>query len=191
MQHFRRAFLGVVGMAVAAMLTLSAADVNAANKRAVGPQDDAASKVEVAVEAKAEDAKAEDAKPEAKVVIVEEAKPSASVVVEAPSASPALCATCKPCILYRHVNTFRRICCDGGCNPPMRTKMLVQDPCNCNCVFEIDVCLPGCCTDAPSISNCRDLLGRTTVVYRWCCGYEVHVCFRVRGDVVVTSIGRI
>ena len=51
---------------------------------------------------------------------------------------PACCP--KPCITYRHRGP--KLCC--GCEPPVKTAMVVKDPCT-GCETEIEVCLPACC----------------------------------------------
>jgi hypothetical protein len=100
------------------------------------------------------------------------------------AAYPVSLAT--PCITYRGQRALD-VCC--GCEPPIKTVLLVKDPVTCCCV-EVPICLPACCTDAPEVCAREGLLGRGVVTHDWCCGFSVKVTFRNRGDVVVTYSGR-
>lgn len=74
---------------------------------------------------------------------------------------------------------------DCLCAPPIPTVLAVPaGPC-CQCAVEVPVCIPACCTDAPQVEGRRGLLGRTRVLYRWCCGFEVEVVFCGNGDLIV------
>jgi hypothetical protein len=105
-----------------------------------------------------------------------------------PAASPAGCVVCcpQPCIIYKH-RGHHRACCDC-CAPPIETVLTATDPCTC-CPVAIPVCVPGCCTCAPTMT-CHDGLFCSGVVqYDWSCGYRVTVRFKHNGDVVVVSRG--
>jgi hypothetical protein len=106
------------------------------------------------------------------------------VAAYTPAAYPVSVAT--PCITYRGQRALN-VCC--GCEPPIKTVLLVKDPVTCCCV-EVPICLPACCTDVPEVCAREGLLGRGIVTHDWCCGFSVKVMFRARGDVVVTYSGR-
>jgi hypothetical protein len=60
------------------------------------------------------------------------------------------------------------------------------------CYYEIPLCIPACCTDEPTVSSGRGLLGRGVVEYCWpSCGFRAIVKFRqiVRCDVKVEYEG--
>jgi hypothetical protein len=99
------------------------------------------------------------------------------------------CGTCcpQPCIIYRHHGHHRRTCCDC-CTPPIETVLTATNPCTC-CPVAIPVCVPGCCTCAPTVSCHDGLLCAGVVHYDWSCGYRVTVRFKHNGDVVVVSRG--
>jgi len=72
-----------------------------------------------------------------------------------------------------------------ACAPSVQTVLLVPaGPCG-QCAVEVPVCIPACCTDAPQMQARQGLLGRTRVLYRWCCGFEVEVVFCCNGDLIV------
>ena len=64
------------------------------------------------------------------------------------------------------------------------TLMIAHNPAD-GCLYEIPLCLPGCCVEEPQVEHRRGLLGRGVVEYCWPCGLEVKVIFRLRGDVKV------
>jgi hypothetical protein len=87
-------------------------------------------------------------------------------------------------IVYRnHCRPLRKGDC--LCAPPIQTVLVVPDGRCCQCAVEVPVCIPACCTDAPQVEARRGLLGRTRVLYRWCCGFEVEVVFCGNGDLIV------
>jgi hypothetical protein len=71
------------------------------------------------------------------------------------------------------------------CAPPVQTVLVVPDGRCGQCAIEVPVWIPACCTDAPQVAARRGLLGRTRVLYRWCCGFEVEVVFCANGDLIV------
>lgn len=112
--------------------------------------------------------------PEAAVAPVPEA---------APAAGPAMGGSCccpQPCITYKH-RGHHSVCC--GCAPSYETVLCATNPRTC-CPVNIPVCVPGCCTGAPTMT-CH----HNTVRYEWCCGYRVTVRFKHNGDVKVVSRG--
>ena len=74
---------------------------------------------------------------------------------------------------------------DCLCAPPIPTALVVPAGLGCQCAVEIPVCLPACCTASPQVEARRGLLGRTRVLYRWCCGLEVELVFCGNGDLIV------
>jgi hypothetical protein len=74
-------------------------------------------------------------------------------------------------------------CC---CPPaPIQTTLCVKPPCSCGSTA-VCVCVPGCCTEQPTVCWSRGLLGRQVATYTWpCCGHQVKVVVNRRGDVKV------
>ena len=69
--------------------------------------------------------------------------------------------------------------------PPIRTTLCVRPPCDC-CTRNVTVCVPGCCTEAPTVCWRKGFLGRQVGTYTWaCCGHSVEVVVTRRGDVRV------
>ncbi|MCG8448224.1 MAG: hypothetical protein MI725_01420 [Pirellulales bacterium] len=69
--------------------------------------------------------------------------------------------------------------------PPIHTTLCVDPPCSC-CSTCVDVCVPGCCTEAPTVCWRNGLFGRQIATYSWaCCGHTVKVVVTRRGDVRV------
>lgn len=91
----------------------------------------------------------------------------------------------KPCVTYRHRGP--KLCCT--CEAPVPTVLLVKNPCT-GCETEVKVCIPACCKGEPKLCCGSGFLGRNTVDYDWCCGYNVHVAFKHNGDLIVTTWGR-
>ncbi len=69
--------------------------------------------------------------------------------------------------------------------PPIHTTLTVAPPCSC-CSQVVSVCVPGCCTEAPSVCWRTGLFGRQIGTYTWAgCGHTVKVVVTRRGDVRV------
>ena len=69
--------------------------------------------------------------------------------------------------------------------PPIQTTLCVNPPCSC-CSQNVCVCVPGCCTEAPTVCWRSGLFGRQIGTYTWpCCGHSVKVVVTRRGDVKV------
>ena len=75
----------------------------------------------------------------------------------------------------------------NGCcpPPPIHATLCVNPPCHC-CNQMVNVCVPGCCTEAPTVCWKRGFLGRQVGTYTWpCCGHSVKVVVTRRGAVKV------
>jgi hypothetical protein len=71
----------------------------------------------------------------------------------------------------------------------MDLVVVAQDPAD-GCCYEIPLCIPACCSDAPKVSSGRGIFGRGVVEYCWSCGFRAKVKFRhVLGDVKVDYEG--
>lgn len=67
--------------------------------------------------------------------------------------------------------------------------MLTQNPAD-GCLYEIPLCVPGCCVGEPTVSAGRGIFGRGVVEYCWSCGFKAEVKFRqILGDVKVEYEG--
>jgi hypothetical protein len=115
-------------------------------------------------------------------VLPHESIPDASLDRAVPAPAPAICCP-QRCVTYKHHGRCKRDC--RSCVPSYELVLGVKDPCVCGCIVPITLCVPGCCTDVPSMTCHRGLLGRQIVEYRWCCGYKLKVIFDRRGDVTV------
>ena len=81
-----------------------------------------------------------------------------------------------------HAAAGNGCCCPP---PPIHTTLCVNPPCSC-CSQMVGVCVPGCCTEAPTVCWKRGFLGRQVGTYTWpCCGHSVKVVVTRRGDVKV------
>ncbi len=75
-----------------------------------------------------------------------------------------------------------RCCCPPA---PIQTTLCVQAPCSC-CSENVTVCVPGCCTEAPTVCWRSGLFGRQIATYTWaCCDHTVKVVVNRKGDVKV------
>lgn len=69
--------------------------------------------------------------------------------------------------------------------PPIHATLPVCPPCRC-CNTTVEVCVPGCCTEAPCVSWRDGLFGRSIGIYTWpCCDHSVKVVVNRRGEVKV------
>ena len=116
------------------------------------------------------------------------------LATESQAASLTLDPTCgvapvcdAPCITYKHARCRKKICC--GCESPLNVLLSVKDPCCCDRIVEVPVCIPGCCTDVPCVKGRCGLFKRGIVWYEWCCGFKMKVVFDRCGDVKVTYYG--
>ena len=109
---------------------------------------------------------------------------SDSIIMQ-PSAGPTVY---EPCIQYRHLFRWRKVCC-GSCTAPIQTVLVVDNPARCGCTAAVPVCIPGCCTGEPCVKSRCGLFGRGIVTYEWCNGCRLTVTFNHCGDVLVTYFG--
>ena len=70
----------------------------------------------------------------------------------------------------------------------MEMILQVKDPCTC-CVVEVPVCIPACCTGAPTVCSHKGFLRHQVVEYSWPCGFFLKVVFDRQGDIVVHYFG--
>lgn len=71
--------------------------------------------------------------------------------------------------------------CCVPCPPPMTQCITVCHPCT-GCPVQVSVCVPACCTGAPSVCCRRTLFGAGAVDLEWCCGFTAVVRFQRCGD---------
>ncbi len=105
----------------------------------------------------------------------------------APAPKVATCEAVKCCprnICYKH---HPGCGCYDSCKR-MELILQVKDPCAC-CVVEVPVCIPACCTAAPTVCCYKGFLRRQVVEYSWACGFKLKVVFDKHGDIVVHYYG--
>ena len=116
--------------------------------------------------------------------------PASAASAAAKSAGGACCVPtelCKEprCISYKSHRFLR--CKWDPCNT-QKVVLQVPDYCCC-CLVEVPVCIPACCSGAPTVCSHGGHFGRDVVEYSWCCGYHLKVVFDRCGNVVVHSYG--
>jgi hypothetical protein len=74
------------------------------------------------------------------------------------------------------------LCCRDCCPPPPPQKVVLQvcHPCT-GCKYNVPVCIPACCTGAPTVCYQDTIVGDGKVVFQWCCGHKVIVRFPACG----------
>lgn len=74
--------------------------------------------------------------------------------------------------------------CHGG---PIKQTLCVDNPADgCKKYYAVPVCVPACCTGEPRCCGAKvGLMGRGYVTYRWPCGFEATIAFRVHGGVII------
>lgn len=76
-----------------------------------------------------------------------------------------------------------------ACHGSVNLVMVTQNPAD-QCLYEIPLCIPACCTGEPIVTSRCGLFGRGVVEYCWpSCGFEAIVKFRNIGDVRVDYEG--
>lgn len=107
------------------------------------------------------------------------------LVIPLPQTAPSTVRR-PPHIVYDTDRDARRM---AACFGSVNLVMVTQNPAD-GCLYEIPLCIPACCTGAPSVSNRCGIFGRGVVAYCWPCGFEAIVKFReVLGDVCVDYEG--
>ena len=94
---------------------------------------------------------------------------------------------CCPIDVMGEIATFsakRAYRCYGE---PIQQVLCVDNPADCcKKLYSVPVCVPSCCVDTPvCVSSSVGLLGRGKVIYRWKCGFEAMLTFRVHGGVLI------
>jgi hypothetical protein len=118
---------------------------------------------------------------EARVARQQPAAPAAA----APAVKVATCEPVKCCVLcYKH---HRGCGCFDSCKR-MDLILQIKDPCTC-CLCELPVCIPACCTTAPTVCYQKGFLHRQVVEYSWACGFKLTVIFNKHGNAVVHYFG--
>src|SRR5689334_10739110 len=85
-------------------------------------------------------------------------------VVEKPAIDSGPVVHPAPPIDYDTHRSARRMYRSGQ----MDLVVVAQDPAD-GCCYEIPLCIPSCCNDAPKISSGRGIFGRGIVEYCWSC----------------------
>lgn len=116
-----------------------------------------------------------------------ESLPPAPIAHEHHFAAPVAAPVCYPIHVIREVKSHsarRAYRCHGA---PVHQTLCVDNPADCcRKLFSVPVCVPACCVGEPVCVNRRTgLLGRGYVTYRWSCGFEATVVFRVKGGVII------
>ena len=71
---------------------------------------------------------------------------------------------------------------------PYTALLEIRGPCSCHSV-QVPVCVPGCCTEPPSVVCRRGLFGRSVTEFTWCCGYRVRIVLTRGNKIVVHTYG--
>lgn len=105
----------------------------------------------------------------------------------APSVVHAPAVACHPIAVLREhtaLSAQRAYRCHGA---PIHQTLCVDNPADgCHKLFSVPVCVPACCVDQPvCVAAHAGLLGRGHVNYRWKCGFEATITFRVHGGVLI------
>jgi hypothetical protein len=115
-------------------------------------------------------------------------EPAPSIVVEAASA-PAGPVCCPLNVVdYRTTLSAKRAYrCYG---PGVNTAVCIDNPADCTCTnYEVQLCVPACCTGAPRVCPSTGLFGRGKVDLVWDCGFTATVVFRAHGGAIVIYQG--
>lgn len=126
-------------------------------------------------------------------VEVQTPAPAPPVVVHSPvvHAAPVMVAPAPVCCPIEVVrdralpSATRAYRCHGG---PVTQTICAENPADrCPKLYSVAVCVPACCTGPPVLCESSvGLLGRGRSVYRWPCGFEAVLTFRVHGGVLIT-----
>lgn len=132
---------------------------------------------------------AEPAAPVEESVIVTPAEPPAPAVVVEAAPAPAGPVCCPLNVVdYRTTLSAKRAYrCYG---PGVNTAVCIDNPADCTCTqYQVDLCVPACCTGAPRVCPTTGLFGRGKVDLVWDCGFSATVVFRAHGGAIVIYQG--
>lgn len=110
-----------------------------------------------------------------------------SVIIGQPELLPEDGTACVPACIGKvdmRPSARRFIWCHPG---KIETTLIATNPADCcsDTCYSVPVCIPACCEGEPLVCPRRGFLGRGVVEFCWPCGWQVHVVFRHRGDVLV------
>jgi hypothetical protein len=115
-------------------------------------------------------------------------EPAPSVVVEAAQAPVG--PVCCPLNVVDYRTTLsanRAYRCYG---PGVNTAVCIDNPADCTCTqYQVNLCVPACCTGAPRVCPSTGLFGRGKVDLVWDCGFTATVVFRAHGGAIVIYQG--
>lgn len=115
-------------------------------------------------------------------------EPTPSVVVEAaPAPAGPVCCPLNVVDYRTTLSAKRAYRCYG---PGVNTSVCVDNPADCTCThYEVQLCVPACCTGVPRQCKSTGLFGRGKVDLVWDCGFTATVVFRVHGGAIVIYQG--
>jgi hypothetical protein len=118
-------------------------------------------------------------------VVVESAP---SVVVEAaPVPAGPVCCPLNVVDYRTTLSAKRAYRCYG---PGVNTAVCIDNPADCTCTqYQVNLCVPACCTGAPRVCPSTGLFGRGKVDLVWDCGFTATVVFRAHGGAIVIYQG--
>jgi hypothetical protein len=136
----------------------------------------------------------EPAAPVEESVVVTPAEPAvaieaaSSVAVEAaPAPAGPVCCPLNVVDYRTTLSAKRAYRCYG---PGVNTAVCIDNPVDCTCTqYEVQLCVPACCTGAPRVCPSTGLFGRGKVDLVWDCGFTATVVFRVHGGAIVIYQG--
>lgn len=124
----------------------------------------------------------EHAAPVEESVVVTPAEP-AVVVEAAPAPAGPVCCPLNVVDYRTTLSAKRAYRCYG---PGVNTAVCVDNPADCTCTqYQVNLCVPACCTGAPRVCPSTGLFGRGKVDLVWDCGFTATVVFRAHGGAIV------
>jgi hypothetical protein len=111
-------------------------------------------------------------------------EPTPSVVVEAaPAPAGPVCCPLNVVDYRTTLSAKRAYRCYG---PGVNTAVCIDNPSDCTCTqYQVNLCVPSCCTGAPRVCPSTGLFGRGKVDLVWDCGFTATVVFRAHGGAIV------
>jgi hypothetical protein len=115
-------------------------------------------------------------------------EPTPSVVVEAaPAPAGPVCCPLNVVDYRTTLSAKRAYRCYG---PGVNTAVCIDNPADCTCTqYQVNLCVPACCTGAPRVCPSTGLFGRGKVDLVWDCGFTATVVFRAHGGAIVIYQG--